>query len=379
MKKTLPALFFISLFFISLKSHAAADSSIFVAANDTIILDMGETGITGEFASNGTIYIPENKEFYVQIGKTNDVNATYIQITSPDKVNGNISVSFISKVTLSDSWGFKKIVGGVSHTNYFFVSYYDSTKHLPKASNDTLCTNNRNFKVQIDSIKDTKKYIWVINPTNAATIKDTTNEATIVASATYQGKITVRGVAFFGQYSGIVSKASEPLVLTVMGGGPTSDFTATNVTDYKVNFSNTSKNATSYLWNFGDGQTSTVTNTDPISHTYASKGNTTVTLVAKNASKCPMDTLKKTIDVGVVSIKASEALIEIYPNPAVDKLQVVFTQDQPSASYTISNLNGMILKTGILFPGSCEIDVTALPDGLYFLSISGKIIKFLKK
>jgi PKD repeat protein len=49
----------------------------------------------------------------------------------------------------------------------------------------------------------------------------------------------------------------------------------------EVTFTNFSKNATSYIWDFGDGQTSTVK--DPV-HVYAASGNFTVKLTAKNAA-----------------------------------------------------------------------------------------------
>lgn len=49
----------------------------------------------------------------------------------------------------------------------------------------------------------------------------------------------------------------------------------------RVNFTNTSVNATSYLWSFGDGNTSTQTSP---SHTYLNPGNYTVTLAATNSN-----------------------------------------------------------------------------------------------
>ena len=50
-----------------------------------------------------------------------------------------------------------------------------------------------------------------------------------------------------------------------------------------VNFTNTSTGAVSYLWDFGDGQTSTQANP---SHIYTSQGSYTVTLTTTNANGC---------------------------------------------------------------------------------------------
>jgi gliding motility-associated-like protein len=56
-----------------------------------------------------------------------------------------------------------------------------------------------------------------------------------------------------------------------------------------VNFTNSTTNATSYVWLFGDGGTSTATNP---SHTYLAAGNYTVQLVATTSAGCT-DTLTK--------------------------------------------------------------------------------------
>ncbi len=61
-------------------------------------------------------------------------------------------------------------------------------------------------------------------------------------------------------------------------GNPTSGFSST-LNALMANFSNTSTGATSYSWDFGDGNTSTEAN--PM-HTYATGGGYTVTLIATN-------------------------------------------------------------------------------------------------
>ena len=65
----------------------------------------------------------------------------------------------------------------------------------------------------------------------------------------------------------------------VVGDVPTSEFTATLANGSTVTFSNTSSNADTYLWDFGDGNTST--EIEPI-HSYATPGSYTVTLSATN-------------------------------------------------------------------------------------------------
>lgn len=62
---------------------------------------------------------------------------------------------------------------------------------------------------------------------------------------------------------------------------PTASFTY-EAEDLTVTFTNTSKDATSYIWDFGDETTSTEAN--PV-HTYAAEGNYTVKLTAKNGDE----------------------------------------------------------------------------------------------
>lgn len=77
------------------------------------------------------------------------------------------------------------------------------------------------------------------------------------------------------------SAGSDTLTLTnyiTVNPQATSSFTK-SVNNATVTFTNTSTHATSYLWNFGDGSTSTQMN--PV-HTYAQDGTYTVTLEATN-------------------------------------------------------------------------------------------------
>jgi gliding motility-associated-like protein len=80
--------------------------------------------------------------------------------------------------------------------------------------------------------------------------------------------------------------------ITVLGL-PTPDFNAPDVIDCKapftVNFNNISVGGTSWLWNFGDGGTSTL---QTPSHTYNATGNYTVSLIATGANGCSDSIIK---------------------------------------------------------------------------------------
>ncbi len=71
---------------------------------------------------------------------------------------------------------------------------------------------------------------------------------------------------------------TETNIITVVAGAPVASFTFAAIA-LNVNFTNTSTGGVSYLWDFGDTNTSTDMNP---SHTYASAGTYTVTLTVTN-------------------------------------------------------------------------------------------------
>ncbi len=147
-------------------------------------------------------------------------------------------------------------------------------------------------------------------------------------------------------------------------------------------FLNESINATSYLWDFGDGNTSTDEN--PV-HTYGESGSYTVTLLVDGP--CGDDSVSTTIDVVISSVVEVDGRFQasILPNPARHWLHVVL--DAPSGTHPVQtaliDLTGKVVQQRSLqlTPGSqtLSFDVSALPAGLYFLKIqSGDAVKTVK-
>ncbi len=81
------------------------------------------------------------------------------------------------------------------------------------------------------------------------------------------------------------------------------------ITQLPVNFTNTSENAVSYTWDFGDGSTSTLTNP---SHTYLNSGSYTVKLVAKGCVANNKDSIIKT---SYITINSSNSCGNIMSSP----------------------------------------------------------------
>ncbi len=143
---------------------------------------------------------------------------------------------------------------------------------------------------------------------------------------------------------------------------PTADFSIIqNINSLTIQFLNNSVNATSYAWDFGDGNTSTAANP---SHTYGIGGNYTVTLVASNGNCSTTDSFEVT-NVSTDEVSMTQTMV--YPNPTEDILNVTLTTP---AQVQILNMSGQIVFSQWMNNGTQSIDVDSLSNGLYILSIT---------
>lgn len=139
---------------------------------------------------------------------------------------------------------------------------------------------------------------------------------------------------------------------------------------------------TSWLWNFGDGATSTEQSP---THIYAAPGNYTVCLIACNiAGLC--DTLCKQVEINVVKTTAPSGKfpIDIYPNPASEYLIIGYHDDPRLIDIRIYDMQGKeVLQKGFDSSLGLErLDIRQLPSGFYYLSLragdkiwNGKFVK----
>jgi len=117
---------------------------------------------------------------------------------------------------------------------------------------------------------------------------------------------------------------------------PIADFTFTfDENDPKsVSFQNTSKDAVSFSWDFGD-KTAASTTKDP-KHTYATVGTYEVTLIVSSSTNTK-DTLTKTVKPE-------------YPKPAVPKFTIqVADKDHPGDPSVITFQNTSAVEDGVLY------------------------------
>lgn len=154
---------------------------------------------------------------------------------------------------------------------------------------------------------------------------------------------------------------------------PVADFTAITPAVYPnttIYFTNNSINANTYVWDFGDGTTSTDTNPW---HSYAGVGTYVVTLTASNGN-CPDSTVTQNVEV-VVSVvgidESEEANLNVYPNPFTNQIVIKgLTSDE--ANIALIDMNGKIIYL-TQSNGKINVELNALNQlakGSYVLRIS---------
>ena len=143
----------------------------------------------------------------------------------------------------------------------------------------------------------------------------------------------------------------------------------------EVFFINSSTNATSYLWIFDDGDTSTLPN--PV-HVYPD-GEFIATLIAGNG--CDLDTFYLPVSVLTETKEiAKTTVISIYPNPSSGKFNISFNAGENRlAEIAIYSAIGerVFVKNNVR--DKVEIDLSAQPGGVYLMMISSVGNKYARK
>lgn len=172
--------------------------------------------------------------------------------------------------------------------------------------------------------------------------------------------------------------ASADVTVSVNTAAPQAAFSIIPI-DLTVRFNNISSGASSYHWDFGDGNTSAERNPQ---HLYSQHATYEVTLIATN--DCGIsDTVTATVNltVGKASAHHMNAL-EVFPNPATGMFQLSSAgfAGHPFSCEILSPC-GMVVKA-VLLNGEREaiyIDLSSQPKGIYFLKIvSGNAAAYKK-
>ena len=199
---------------------------------------------------------------------------------------------------------------------------------------------------------------------------DGSSNASVTVSPTLANSpATYTVVAYNGTCQGnaaqIVVTVNQPAV-AVAG----SDVTTTYLNQGgEVNFNNTGSTGTSYDWDFGDGNSSSVASP---THNYTTAGTYTVTLTATLGNCTATSTLTIVVDpVGINDI-ALENGVDIFPNPSNGMFNVNFDLTEAAdIKMTVVNAIGEVVRDYNLTninSHKMQIDLSSEADGFYFVN-----------
>jgi len=141
----------------------------------------------------------------------------------------------------------------------------------------------------------------------------------------------------------------------------------TNQVSYAtVVFGNNSTDATTYAWDFGDGNTS---NEATPFHIYTNGGSYTVILSATGPCGTDVDTM--VINLSITGIDQLSANIDMYPNPTNEMLNIVADQNL-NADIVITNIEGRIVKSTRMTGTTLKLNVSDLAKGMYMVKITNE-------
>lgn len=157
----------------------------------------------------------------------------------------------------------------------------------------------------------------------------------------------------------------DTLTMLINDEPANADF-ATEITELTATFTETSGDAVSAVWDFGDGNTSTELN--PV-HTYAEDGYYMVCVTSTNAFNCTSEYCKE-VAVGNVGVQTLALDITISPNPASTSIQV--SGVTPGAIATIRNLQGEVMMQVSCQANTTTMPIASLAAGMYMLEIQSE-------
>jgi hypothetical protein len=147
---------------------------------------------------------------------------------------------------------------------------------------------------------------------------------------------------------------------------PAAGFSVSLAADLQVEFANTSAYASSFVWDFGDGETST--EISPV-HTYINPGTYTVQLIAAACERADTALSSLTVPGSIGLVEHPQHLeLAVYPNPVGSILHLVYLPFR-TAEYRIVSVTGSTVASGKLQRASSSIDVAAVPEGTYILQL----------
>ena len=149
---------------------------------------------------------------------------------------------------------------------------------------------------------------------------------------------------------------------------------------FNITFSDSSTDATSWHWDFGDGSTSLLRNPN---HTYVSSNMYIVTLIVTN--RCGSDTISQVVYAGppLAIVPGPEKLqAEIWPNPASNRIFISVPDPNNPIQVTLYDLSGRVLgnwEPGVEEALNSGLSLEHINPGLYLIRLTSEENEFISK
>lgn len=149
---------------------------------------------------------------------------------------------------------------------------------------------------------------------------------------------------------------------------PKADFNFNVIGNGNVEFFNSSLNASTYLWDFGDGNFSNLLNP---THDYLAVGQYEVSLIAYHCGF--VDTVKNLVNILSIDIEEKkENSLKVFPNPSSGDVYLFADQTYFGDNYMVYDLYGKVILIGKISSELTNFNLNDKTAGLYFLKIGNK-------
>ena len=242
-------------------------------------------------------------------------------------------------------------------TTYFTITVQPAGAPVAQfsSSSTTICSGE--IISLTNSSTDATSYSWTTSGGTLSSTSATNPTLSVTNSGSYTVQLTANGPGGTDVYS-------QTLTVTLQDPTASATLSNNNVTlpGATVSFTNTSTNATSYYWDFGDGNIST--NTNP-TYTYSTAGTYTVMLIASNGN-CPDDTTYFTVTVNPAAPSpiASFSANTSTPICVTDSFQI--TNNSVNATSYVWSCNGGTFSSITAF----EPTISFATSGTYTITLT---------
>lgn len=306
-----------------------------------------------DYNNNGVF---DTAELLGTVNAIDSLQPYYITFTTPSVINVTSA-----RLRIRMAWNVTTTVDpclnfGFGETEDYRIDFVSCpSEPTVNLGNDTTFCGSP-FAFNLDAGNAGASYVWQTGLNTQIITADTSG--TYVVDVTYpdgchgRDSISITGIPFITPNAGFSYNATNLIVV----------------------FSNSSTNATTYFWTFGDGSSSTLNNP---SYTYSATGQYMVTLIASNS--CATDTQQFLITItntGISNLSLKNNSVLVVPNPSNGQLSLMFelinTENVTAEVYNAVGARVVNVGYGkITGKQNLQLDLTALPKGVYMLKLTG--------